>query len=154
MSTGGGQQEPSEEELRAAFEEQMRQVKVGDVVLQSVVSVLNVGLRRTGMAVGAEGEQDLDQVRIAIEAVRALLPLLDRIAAEQAAPIRDALSQLEMAYVRARGGDPEQPGGEPGPEPPRPDQPPPGPERPGARPQDREQPARPPSSGRLWIPGQ
>ena len=35
--------------------------------------------------------------------MRALLPLIEQVAPEQAAPIRDALSQLQMAFVRLGG---------------------------------------------------
>ena len=43
--TPGGQQ-PSEEELRAQLEDEIRKVRVEDVVLQSVVSILNLSARR------------------------------------------------------------------------------------------------------------
>ena len=78
MGPGGPQdREPTEEEIRAALEEEMRRVTVDQVLLQSVVSLINLAGRRLGLAPGAEGEKDLDQVRTAIDAVRALLPLLE-----------------------------------------------------------------------------
>jgi hypothetical protein len=138
-------QEPSEEELRAHFEEQLKRLRVQDVLLESVVSMINLAARRAGLAEGTDDEQDLDQVRVAIEALRALTPLLDQIAPQQAPALRDALSQLQMAYVRA-GGEP--PAAAPGPQ--APAQPPP----PSARPQEPEGPGSAQRSGRLWIPGQ
>ena len=48
--------------------------------------------------------RDLEQVRLAIEAVRALLPLLEQEDAEQMRPVRDALAQLQLAYARELGG--------------------------------------------------
>ena len=68
-------------------------------------TLVNLGMRRTGLMQGTEDERDLEQVRLAIEAVRAVLPLVESTAPEQAGPIRDALSQLQMAYVRG-GGEP------------------------------------------------
>ncbi len=131
--------EPTEEEVRAAMEEEMKHVRVEDVLLQSVVSLVNLGARRAGVAPELVEEADPEQVRVAVEAVRALLPLLEEIAPEQAPAIRDALSQLQLAYARTRGGAPGGSGPAPGePAPLRP------PEPPG--------PA--PGSGRLWIPGQ
>ena len=41
----GGEQ-PSEEELREQLEEEIRKVRIEDVVLQSVVSILNLAARR------------------------------------------------------------------------------------------------------------
>jgi len=52
---------------------------------------------------GTEDERDLAQVKLAIESVRALTPQIELVAPEQAAPIRDALSQLQMAFVQASG---------------------------------------------------
>ncbi|HEX8855602.1 MAG TPA: hypothetical protein VF752_08370 [Thermoleophilaceae bacterium] len=96
----GGQRQPTEEELRAALEEQMRKITVRDVVLQTVVSLVNLSGRRLGLT-GAPEEKDLEQARLGIDAVRALLPLLPD---DEMAPVRDALSQLQVAYAREAGG--------------------------------------------------
>jgi hypothetical protein len=132
--------QPTEEELRAALEEEMRRVTVDDVLLQSAVSLVNLGGRKAGLAPGTEGERDLVQVQAAIDGVSALLPVLEARGREEVKPIRDALSQLQMAYTRlaGEGGAPPSAGA-----PPKPDEPPKV-EEPG--------PAR--SSGRLWVPGQ
>jgi hypothetical protein len=96
------QQEPDEAELRAALEEQMRRITVQDVLIQTVVTLINLGGRRLGLAGPPEeaGDRDLEQARLAIEGVRALLPILEQLDAEQMRPIRDALSQLQMAYAQ------------------------------------------------------
>ena len=108
------QQEPNEEELRAALEEQMRRITVPDVLIQTVVTLINLGGRRLGLAGPPEqaGEKDAEQARLAIEGARALLPLLPQ---EDLGPVRDALTRLQMAYVQEtapaeeRGGAAEQP---------------------------------------------
>jgi hypothetical protein len=119
------------------------------VLLQTVVSLVNLGARRAGLAPGAEAERDLGQVRTAIEAVRALMPLVEQIAPAEAPAIRDAVSQLQLAFVRA-GGQAE---GEAVPEGPSPTPPPP-PEGPGSEPPGAEGGGPAQRSGRLWIPGQ
>ena len=96
---GGQRREPTEEELRAALEEQMRRISVKDVLLQTVVTLVNLSARKLGLA-GGEEEKDLGQARIGIDAVRALLPLLP---AKDVAPVRDALDQVQLAYVREAG---------------------------------------------------
>jgi hypothetical protein len=93
------QREPTEEELRAALEEQMKRITVHDVLLQTVVTLVNLSARKLGLA--DSEEKDLAQARLGIDAVRALVPLLPE---EEMAPIRDALSQLQMAYAREAGG--------------------------------------------------
>ena len=97
--------QPSEEELRAAYEAEIKKIRVEQILLEQVVSIINLGMRRTGLAPGTEDERDIEQVRVAIEAVRALLPLIERSAPTQAGQIRDALSQLQLAFVRL-GGSP------------------------------------------------
>ncbi len=104
--------QPTEEELRAAYEAEIKKIRVEQILLDQVVSLINLGMRRTGLSPGTEDERDLGQVRLSIEAVRALLPLIEQAAPPQAAPIRDALSQLQLAFVRLGGAG--QPGGAPG----------------------------------------
>jgi hypothetical protein len=173
MGAGGP---ATEEELRAAYEAEIKKIRVEQVLLEQVVTLVNLGMRRTGLAPGTEDERDLGQVRLAIDSIRALLPVIERSAAAQAGPIRDALSQLQLAYVRlggaAEGGD-TAPGtaasgasGGPGaatPTQPVPDasapQPPaapgqPGPVQPAAKPGEPEEGGPAQRSGRLWVPGQ
>ena len=54
----------SEEELRAQLEEEIRKVRVEDVVLQSVVSILNLSARR----IAKDDERDLAQAKLGIDA--------------------------------------------------------------------------------------
>jgi hypothetical protein len=96
--------EPNEEELRAALEEQMRRITVKDVLLQTVVTLVNLSARKLGLVEGEE--KDLDQARLGIDAVRALLPLLPE---QEVAPVKEAVSQLQMAYAQAAGPGTETP---------------------------------------------
>jgi hypothetical protein len=127
----------SQEELRAAYEAELSRVRVEDVLVQTVVSLLNLAARKAGLT-GVPEEPDFEQVGQAIEATRALLPFVEPVLGAEASQVRDALSQLQMAYARAGttpgaappDGDPGAPATEPG----------------GAGPAQ--------SSGRLWVPGQ
>src|SRR6202044_2296245 len=94
----------SEEQLRAAYEQEIKRVRVEHVLLENVVTMVNLGMRRTGLMPGTEDERDLGQVQLAIESVRALMPQIEQIAPEQVEPIRQALSQLQMAFVQGSGG--------------------------------------------------
>jgi hypothetical protein len=127
--------QPSEEEIRA-LEAEMEKLSVDDVLLQTVVTLLNLGARKAGLVEGSKA--DLPQVKLAIEGARALLPLVEPRHGEQLAPVRDALSRLQMAYVQKT--EDQAPAPEQQQEPEKPE----GPEGPG--------PAQ--SSGRLWVPGQ
>ena len=82
-----------EEQFRKQIEEQLKKLRVEDVLLQTVVTLVNL----TGRRLTVQEEKDLGQGRTGIEAVRALLPLCPQ---DQVAPVRDALSQLQMIYAR------------------------------------------------------
>jgi len=149
--------QPTEEELRAAYEAELKKIAVGDVVLQTAVSLINLAGRRLGLAPDAADERDLEQVRDAIDAVRALMPILERRHAPDAGAVRDALSRLQMAYAReqAAGSEPAPPTGgqEGGPG----AGPPPGDrdkaEGEGKGDEESRRPGPAESSGRLWVPG-
>ncbi len=132
--------QPTEEELQAAFEEQMRQIRVEDVLLQTTVTLVNLGARRLGLA-AAPGEdlseeRDLGQAKLAIDGVRALLPLCPQ---DQVEPIKQALSQLQMAFAREAQG-----GSMPSPQPGDPGAPPPG--------QSQEDAERAKARSKIWTP--
>jgi hypothetical protein len=91
---GGGQ--PSEEELRAQLEEELKRVRVEDVVLQSVVSILNLSARR----IAKDDERDLDQAKVGIDAARALVDLVKPDAQPQ---LRQAISEIQVLYAKHAG---------------------------------------------------
>jgi hypothetical protein len=162
--------QPSEEELRAAYEAELSRITSADMMLQAAVSLLNIGSFRlapkqpqpgAGQAPSARAE-DLEQVRDAIDGVRALLEILERRIPAELRPLRDALSQLQMAYAReAQAGGAAAQGAEPQPQPAASEsQPQAGGAPAGARgqaegppEQDKPGPGPAESSGRLWVPG-
>jgi hypothetical protein len=101
--------QPTEEQIL----EQIKQLRIDDVLLQTVVTLVNL----SGRKLTVEEEKDVEQARKGIEAARALLPLIPE---EGVQPVKDALSQLQMIYVRETQGPPgaeEQSQSEPPPRP-------------------------------------
>jgi hypothetical protein len=166
--SGAGPGQPSEEELRAAYEAELSRITSADMMLQAAVSLLNIGSYRLagpppageGAASQAASGRDLEQVRDAIDGVKALLEILERRIPGELGPLRNALSQLQMAYARemqasgaekpsgadasapseAQAASPGAPGSEPAE---------------GDAPDEQGSPGPGPaeSSGRLWVPG-
>jgi hypothetical protein len=136
---GAGQGEPDQEELRRRLEEQLKKVRVQDMLLESVASILNLSARR----IAKEDERDLDQARLGIDAVRALVDMLEP---EPRSQVQTALSEVQMMYAREAGGgerpQPEHPSEPGGARPPR---------QPGGEPGARRRPGRGRGSG-LWTP--
>jgi len=100
-SSKGEAEEPpvnQEEEVRAQLEEEIRKVRVEDVVLQSVVSILNLSARR----IAKDDERDLDQAKVGIDAARALVDLVKEDARPQ---LRQAISELQLLYAKHAGED-------------------------------------------------
>jgi len=121
---------PLTPEEEVMLEQQMREVRVEDLLTQTVASVLNLSARR----ILKEDEVDLDQARIGIDAVRALVALLPPEVEEA---VREPLSQVQMLYAQ-RAGAPEAEEGAPA--------------SPGQPPQAAPEPPKPKGPG-LWTPG-
>ena len=140
----GGQEQISEEELRLRLADEMKKIQVHDVLLQTVVTLINLGGQRLGVTQDTKDARNPEQTRLAIEAVRALIPLLEENNPDEVGPVRDALAQLQMAYARETA-----PGEKSG------AAPPPADERLAADERGAERPAAEPgsrgSSG-LWVP--
>jgi hypothetical protein len=95
----------NEDEIREA----LKKLRVEDVLLQTAATLIDLAARRMGLA-GDDSPKQLDQAKLAIDAIRALDPLMTE---EQRTAIREPLSQLQMAYAReaqgAASGPPEGP---------------------------------------------
>jgi hypothetical protein len=129
--------QPSEDELREQLEEEIRKVRVEDVVLQSVVSILNLAARR----IAKDDERDLEQGKVGIDAARALVDLVKPEAQPQ---LRQAISELQLLYAKHAGeGEPEAGAAEGEPEA--------GAAKGGETPESAAEPKRPADSG-LWTP--
>ena len=142
MSQPPNEPQLTEEQVRQ-IEAEMDRITVDDVLLQTLVTLLNLAARKAGLTTppGQEGPPpDLEQMQQAIEGARAILPLVEQRHADQLGPLRDTLAQLQRAYAQLRqaGGGGGEGGGGGGTETPpkKPDGPGPG-----------------QASGRLWVPG-
>lgn len=133
------ERQPSEEELRAQIEEEMKRVRVEDVLVQSAVTLVNLAGRKLG-------DGDLEQAQLGIDGARALAPMLPD---EPKGAVQDALAQLQMMYARAAGGAP--PAGEP-PKPGEPGQPQQPGQPEGGQGGQAEDPERAKARSKLWTP--
>lgn len=84
---------PEEQEM---LEQQMREIRIEDILAQTVASLLNLSARR----IVKEDEIDLDQARTGIEAVRVLRDLLPPEVAEA---VQEPLSQVQLLYAQRAG---------------------------------------------------
>ena len=93
------QQSSEEQRLVEELQAELEKLKVSDLLLQSVYTISSLGYHRL------RGEtKDLEQARLAIEALKALLPVLDGAVPEEA--LRDfnqVLVNMQLAYAAAVG---------------------------------------------------
>jgi hypothetical protein len=96
------EQEPSEanqsdEELLKQVEDELRRLKVTDLLVQMLYTVSSLGYRK----LSAE-DRDLDQAKLAIDSLRALLPVLEGAVAEDVMrDFRQVTANLQLAYAEA-----------------------------------------------------
>jgi hypothetical protein len=87
-------QQPSDEELVRQLEEELKKLKVSDLLVQTLYTVSSLGYRK----LSAE-DRDLDQAKLAIEALRALVPILETDVGEEAVrDFKQVTANLQLAY--------------------------------------------------------
>ena len=92
----------AQEELLRQLEDEFRRLRIEDVLAQTVMTVSQLGFRRM-----SPEDRDLAQARLAIEALRALVPVLSEALPEQA--VRDfnsVIANMQLAYARAAAETP------------------------------------------------
>ena len=91
---------PSEEQLLEQLEAELKKLKVSDVLVHAAFTVSSLGYRRLG-----DEDRDLDQVRLAIEALRALVPALKgSVPDEVTRDLEQTVANMQLAYARAVAG--------------------------------------------------
>jgi hypothetical protein len=96
---------PEEAEMLARFQEEIRRMTVGDHLATMVQSLATLAVRKMGINQETLAEKDLSQAQLGIDALAALLPVLERSRPEQeVAAYRNMISELRMAYVTANQG--------------------------------------------------
>jgi hypothetical protein len=90
-------QAPSEAEVAARLEEELRRLRVSDLLVQTLYTVSSVGYHKL-----APEHRDLPQARLAIEALRALLPVLEEeVPAEVRRDFGQVVANMQLAYADA-----------------------------------------------------
>ena len=89
--------ESADEKLIQQLEEELKKVKVSDLLVQTLYTVSSLGYRK----LSAE-DRDLEEAHLAIEALRALLPVLEGAAPDELVrDFKQVTSNLQLAYADA-----------------------------------------------------
>jgi hypothetical protein len=94
--------ELDQEEIARELAEELRRLRVEDVVVNTLVHVSSIGYRRLGLTEESREERDLPQTALAIETMQALVPVLeDFLPQELTASFEDQIANLQLAYAKA-----------------------------------------------------
>jgi len=89
--------ESADEKLIQQLEEELKKVKVSDLLVQTLYTVSSLGYSRLGTE-----NRDLEQAKLAIEAMRALMPVLaDAVAEEVVRDFTQVTANMQLAYAKA-----------------------------------------------------
>jgi hypothetical protein len=96
---------PEPDEFAARLEEELKRVRISDVLVQTLYTLSSLGYHKLGPE-----HRDLPQARLAIESLRALLPVLkDEAPAEVLRDFEQVVANMQLAYASAAKEAPKEP---------------------------------------------
>jgi hypothetical protein len=94
--------ESADEQLIQQLEEELKKVKVSDLLVQTLYTVSSLGYSRL-----TPENRDLEQAKLAIDALRALVPVLEgTVPAEAARDFNQVIANMQLAYAKAVSDSP------------------------------------------------
>ena len=98
----------AEDQERVARElaEELRRLRIEDVLIQTLITVSSLGYRRLGLTEETKDERDLQQAKLAIETMRALTPVLEAtIPADLVRDFHQSVASMQLAYAEAAAAE-------------------------------------------------
>jgi hypothetical protein len=94
----------SEEQVARELAEELRKLKVEDLVLSVLVQISAIGYRRLGLTEDTKEDRDLPQAKLAIDTMKALTPVLGQVVpADLIRDFESSVANLQLAYAKAAG---------------------------------------------------
>jgi hypothetical protein len=91
--------QPTEQELAEQLREELKRMKVSDLLVQTLYTVSSLGYHKL-----SPDSRDLEQARLAIDALRALLPVLRTAVPEEVSrDFGQVVANMQLAYAEAVG---------------------------------------------------
>jgi hypothetical protein len=93
-----------EEQLAQQLAEELRRLRVEDVVIQTLITISSIGYRRLGLTEDTKDDRDLQQAKLAIDTMVALTPVLENVVpVELIREFNQSVAGLQLAYAQAAG---------------------------------------------------
>jgi hypothetical protein len=91
-----------QEQLARELADELRKLKVEEILIGTLVQVSQVGYRRLGLSPETASDRDLPQTKLAIETMSALTPVLEHVVpAELIRDFNQSVANLKLAYAKA-----------------------------------------------------
>jgi hypothetical protein len=91
-----------QEQVARELAEELRRLRVEDILIQTLITISSVGYRRLGLTEDSKEDRDLGQAKLAIETMQALTPVLeDVVPAELIADFKQSVATMQLAYAQA-----------------------------------------------------
>ena len=99
--------EPEDQaQIARELAEELRRLKIEDVLIQTLITVSALGYRRLGLTPETKDDRDLAQSKLAIETMSALTPVLENVVPpELVRDFNQAVASLQLAYAQAAAGE-------------------------------------------------
>jgi hypothetical protein len=92
----------NEEEMARKLAEELRQLKIEDVLVSVLIQISSIGYRRLGLTEETKDDRDLGQAKLAIDTMKALTPVLHQVVpGELVRDFEQSVANLQLAYVKA-----------------------------------------------------
>jgi hypothetical protein len=91
-----------EERIAEELAEELRRLRIEDALVHTLITVSSIGYRRLGLTEETEEDRDLGQAQLAIDTMRALIPVLEKVLpAELIRDFNASVANLQLAYAKA-----------------------------------------------------
>jgi hypothetical protein len=98
--------EQSEEQVARELVEELRRLRMEDVLIQTLITISSIGYRRLGLTPDTKDDRDLQQAKLAIDTMTAITPVLETVVpAELIRDFNQSLASLQLAYAEAAAGE-------------------------------------------------
>jgi hypothetical protein len=98
------EQGQEQERLAEELAEELRKLRVEDVLVNTLIQVSSIGYRRLGLTEDTREDRELEQTQLAIETMGALVPVLeDFLPNELVVGFQEQIANLQLAYAKAAG---------------------------------------------------
>jgi len=99
--TGGEERRLTDDERAALLKEQLKRLRVIDVVYDMMVQLVQFGYQKLGLTEETRELRNLDDARVAVEALRRLIEVAEGEDDTDMESLRATLAQLQLSFARA-----------------------------------------------------